>query len=51
MKNTLGEGVSGATISERISVAPSVVRYADVISDTKCWSVTRTSIYSCTLAS
>ena len=46
MKNTLGEGVSVATISLRISVARSVVIYDDVVSATKYWSVSSTSIYS-----
>ena len=44
-----GEVVSVATISVRISVARRVVWYVDVVSATKWWSVSRTSIYSSTL--
>jgi len=46
-----GRVVSVATVSVRISVARSVVIDANVVSATKCWSVTRTSIYSVTLPS
>ena len=46
-----GEVVSVATRSVRFSVARSVVWYVDVVSATKCWSVSRTSIYSVTLHS
>ena len=46
-----GEVVSDTTISVRISVACSVVWYEDVVSTTKYWSVSRTSIYSAILPS
>ena len=46
-----GEMVSVATGCARISVAHSVVWYVEVTSATKCWPVTRTSIYSVSLPS
>jgi len=46
-----GEMVSVATVGARILVSRSVVWYVDVVSATKCWSVSRTSIYSIYLPS
>ena len=43
-----GEGVGVATIGVRISFAPCVVWYVDVVSVTKRWSVIRAAVYSVT---
>ena len=45
-----GEVVRLATKSERVSVARSVVWYVDVESETKCWSVWKTSDCSFSVA-